>query len=705
MLIYLADLCYFHDWDNIQPLPLNVGYIASYLKNKHPEISIEIFKDPKKLMDRISNESPDVLALSHYEWNSNLNLAILGYMKQKDANTITVMGGPNFNAVDFEWINNFFQERHNLDAYIYGEGEWSFTRFIELLQDNDKKISNIPFEELPGSVFYHDKRSNKIINNPKNFVERMNLTDHPSPYLTGILDPFLTDPLLSPIIETNRGCPYACTFCNWGNATQEKINQFSLETVKEEVKYICENSMNLTGFLYVADANFGILRRDLEIAKVMRDCTDKYNFPQHVFIYFAKNTNDMIIEIANTLKTITSMSMSKQTMNQEVLVNIKRRNIPITQYDILREKCHEKGIETFTELIYGLAGESYQSFIDGVRESDKNNVMVTIYPHIMLHGTEASTKQYREKYGIKTAYRIIPRYISSDNELLTLEYEELVVETNDLSLEDFFRIRFFQFLFYVFKSEIFLELSHALSINKLDTVTLIELIMEDKENWTPKTRNLFNDFYQATRDELLVNKKLEFTLEDIKEARIRNKQLNPLFMSKIVTDMELISDFKSYLLESLNRFFVNQITHTSFNELKQTVEFAFDKLVNYENLDSGKTLLYNYDISSWLDNPEKLPLENFHVPKPIEYIFKLDDFILSALEKVRNYTDGLTTAVYRLRTNEMGPTGDKIFCYKRYGRQMQHAAEGTLSNEEIEYKKMSRREATRRHVEIAERAI
>ena len=244
MLIYLADLCYFHDWDNIQPLPLNVGYIASYLKNKHPDVSIEIFKDPKKLMDRISNESPDVLALSHYEWNSNLNLAILKYMKQKDANTITVMGGPNFNAVDFKWISNFFQERHNLDAYIYGEGEWSFTRFIELLQDNDKKLSNIPFEELPGSIFYFDKKLNKMINNPTNFVERMNLTDHPSPYLTGILDPFLADPHLAPIIETNRGCPYACTFCNWGNATQEKINQFSLETVKEEVKYISENSRN-----------------------------------------------------------------------------------------------------------------------------------------------------------------------------------------------------------------------------------------------------------------------------------------------------------------------------------------------------------------------------------------------------------------------------------------------------------------------------
>ena len=120
------------------------------------------------------------------------------------------------------------------------------------------------------------------------------------------MDPFLTDTNLSPLIETNRGCPYACTFCNWGNATQEKINQFSLETVKEEVKYVCENTKNLTGFMYIADANFGILRRDLEIAKVIRDCTDKYNFPQHVYIYFAKNTNDTIVNIADTCLLYTS---------------------------------------------------------------------------------------------------------------------------------------------------------------------------------------------------------------------------------------------------------------------------------------------------------------------------------------------------------------------------------------------------------------
>ena len=49
MRIYLADLCYLHDWDNNQPLPLNVGYIAAYLLKHRPDVSIEIFKDPRAL--------------------------------------------------------------------------------------------------------------------------------------------------------------------------------------------------------------------------------------------------------------------------------------------------------------------------------------------------------------------------------------------------------------------------------------------------------------------------------------------------------------------------------------------------------------------------------------------------------------------------------------------------------------------------------
>ena len=108
--IYLADLCYFHEWDNLQPIPLNVGYITAYLLDKHPEATTELFKDPIKLQKRISEQPPKVLALSHYDWNTNLNLAILRHAKEKNSDIITVMGGPNFEMNDLEWILKFFEE-------------------------------------------------------------------------------------------------------------------------------------------------------------------------------------------------------------------------------------------------------------------------------------------------------------------------------------------------------------------------------------------------------------------------------------------------------------------------------------------------------------------------------------------------------------------------------------------------------------------
>jgi len=37
------------------------------------------------------------------------------------------------------------------------------------------------------------------------------LDEIPSPYLTGVLDKFF-DGKLAPFIETNRGCPFTCSF-------------------------------------------------------------------------------------------------------------------------------------------------------------------------------------------------------------------------------------------------------------------------------------------------------------------------------------------------------------------------------------------------------------------------------------------------------------------------------------------------------------
>ena len=142
----------------------------------------------------------------------------------------------------------------------------------------------------------------------------------------------------------------------------------------------------------------------------------------------------------------------------------------------------------------------------------------------------------------------------------------------------------------------------------------------------------------------------------------------------------------------IDRFFAND-SSKNLRELKQAMRFGFDKLTNYEKLESGKTISYEYDITSWLDDPEKSPLERFHVSEPITYNFEVDDDILLNLEKLNKISSDLTESVYRLRVNEMGPTGDRIFCYNRI----------ESSDDTIDKQRISKREAIRHHVEIAAR--
>ncbi len=660
--IMIGDLCYFYDWDYSRPVPLGPGYIAAYLKKHLPDIPIQIFKDPRKLIDRLNQDLPDILALSHYDWNANLDLAVLRYAKRLSADMLTVLGGPNFEAQDLAWIKNFFEERPEVDLYITGEGEWSFNRLVHLLISYGGRIENIPFSVLPSSFYYFDRKAKRVINNPSNPVARLDLSTVPSPYLAGLMDPFLEDERLAPIFETNRGCPYSCTFCGWGQATRSKVNQLSLETVFDEIRYATGRTKNPTGFMYIADGNFGILKRDLKIAEVIQECTKLHDRPKRLYIYFAKNTNDRIIEIAEKLSAVTSMSMAKQTLNPEVLKRIKRANIPVSQYDRLRTECEKRNIATFCELIYGLPGETYQSFVDGVIASVRGGQTVTLYPHIMIHGAESSSKAYREKYGIKTAFRIIPRSVSAYPDIPSLEYEEVVIQTDTMSAADYFRIRMFQFLSFVLGRDMFTEFAYGLRCRGLDYATIADIIAKDEENWTTHWREILSEHRWVTQNELipLDKVKVAFTSEDL---TMINKDLG---LPKLLSSSEKVQDLRDYLCSLLPRRFGAQMTDEEMEELIVTLDLSVDRIVCFDNPLPEKNVEYGYDVDAWLTNGNLSPLNEFRCDKPIPYLLKMDDDIMPVIEQSYKVIGDMAETLYRVRySNVSGGYGDRIYTYKR----------------------------------------
>ena len=693
--IIVGDLCYLHDWDYSRPLPLNAGYVAAYLIEQQPDVEVDIFKRPRRLLERIDQDQPDILALSHYDWNSNLDLEILRRAKRRCPDTIGVLGGPNFEAQNLDWVARFLAARPEIDFYLVGEGEWSFHRLVELLREHDGRPGHIPVEELPSSCFSYDHEAQHVIHNPLSPVSRLDLTTVPSPYLTGLMDPFLADEQLAPIFETNRGCPYSCTFCCWGQATKSAVLQFPLDTVVEEIRYAAEHTRNRTGFMYIADGNFGIVPRDLEIADVLQECTERLQRPKRLFIYFAKNTNDRIIEIATKLNAVTSMSMSKQTLDPAVLANIERSNIPVEQYDRLRLECEKRGIDSFCELIYGLPGETYESYVQGVIATLRDGQRVTMYPHLMIHGADSSSQAHRKRFGIETAFRVIPTCISSYPELPCLEYEEVVIGTDTMPTADYFRMRLFQFLYFVLSREMFAELGRQLHYCGSDIATLADLIIRDDEQWPPLWRHIIAEHRKGVEAELISGEdlKLEFTAEDLDTVK------SDRGLPSLLADSGSLDELRDYLADLCRRGYADRLQAADIDDLTTALDLSFDRIVHYDAPVPEKKVEYPYDIEAWLTSERCLGLSSYRTEETIHYLLQLDDDVLRVVEKSQGVVGDLPEALYRVRQSmTFGRSGDRLYTYRRLP-----LAEAARENHRLAEKQELDRQIRERHSELASR--
>ena len=120
----------------------------------------------------------------------------------------------------------------------------------------------------------------------------MDLSQIPSPYLSGRLDEFLDGKLL-PITQTNRGCPFTCTFCTEGQSYWTKVKRKTREVVEGEVKYISSKMNSLHSSkrrtdLLIADSNFGMFSEDLDTCKVIAEEQDKNGYPKYINVATGK---------------------------------------------------------------------------------------------------------------------------------------------------------------------------------------------------------------------------------------------------------------------------------------------------------------------------------------------------------------------------------------------------------------------------------
>lgn len=321
-------------------LPYSVGCLISYAK-KNPKIN-ELYEfmdplclalEPEEYNDLLVEA--DILGLTCYAWNQGYNDALAEYYKSVKPNGIVIYGGPQV-PEDKQAREQWQRDRDFLDHCIEGPAEIAFTEWLL---------------DLP--------RSYKV------------LKDLPTPYSEGVFDHLLKYSFLAAPVESDRGCPYSCAFCDWGGNTRSKLIKFDFDTFMKEMDWIYSNP-NITE-TFLSNANFGVFKRDIEIMRGVADLQKKYDRQDFNFTYggLAKNGSknlqpimDILLNEINIMQH--NMKVSFQTHTPEVLKLIKRDNISNEKLMPLVEHWQQMGKKVAAEMIIGLPGETADSWLQSL---------------------------------------------------------------------------------------------------------------------------------------------------------------------------------------------------------------------------------------------------------------------------------------------------------------------------------------------------
>ena len=638
--IYLCDLTHETVILVSDTIPLNVGYIGAYAKKMFGDkIEISLFKYADKLIEAVKNDPPDVLALSNYSWNSLLSERAAEIAKSINPKIVTIQGGPNFPHASNLQLE-FLKKRPSTNFHVMFEGEASFSNIIDRVLKDRNNEQELFDEPINGSVFIHPNKEKGLIKGTKSQERIKFLDDIPSPYLNGMLDEFF-DGRLSPFIETNRGCPFKCSFCHTGNDYFQKIHMFSMERIREEFEYMAVRAAEQKNtILHLADVNFGMFPRDREVASIIVEMREKYNWPTSICGSTGKNNKERIIDITSVFGDSFEVSMATQSMDGQVLENVKRSNIQLDHFREINKHLKKIGRVTSGDIIIGLPGETKESFIKGALELlDSGIQRIVIYSLMMLYGTEFKDPGYRSKFDMRGKYRIIPLNCGEYDGEKIFDYEEVCVETKDMSFDDYVYIRKFSLIAEImFNNQIFdVFFKYALS-EGVKNSEFIYSALENIENAPKKLLELFNEFSSEasgecwdSEEEMVKHYKQD---ENYKKLVKGEAGGNLMYKYKSRNLVEAMPEWMEYLTFILKKCINNKNSKITKGDLKikdheinVLAEYHKNKTWKFLEDTKDETLIMksDYNFVSWLDAPENTPLSNFKANSQIEYFFGLTD--------------------------------------------------------------------------------
>ncbi len=374
-------------------LPLASGYMEAYAR-KDPalagaytfeKISLPVATPEAEVLARLKEADGDVYGFSCYVWNAAFMRRLLTAMLTWKPGATFILGGPQV----MNQGESYLRPEHENVVLCNGEGERTFSNFLRALLSPEPD-----FSAVKSLSFYRDGQL--VTTEPEPRIQ--DLSEVPSPFLEGV---FETGKYSWVVIETNRGCPFKCNYCYWGAAIGGKVFKYDNARVEQEITWITRSGCM---YLFIADANWGMLPRDLELSSYLAREQKVNGSPMAVYFCGSKNTPDRVTEITRVLHDagmLASQSVALQTMSPDALKLVNRDNIKTSSYTELQRSLNRQGISSLVEMIWPLPGETLASFQAGLAQlCELEADSFQVYPLLLMNNVELNRK--RDEYGLMT---------------------------------------------------------------------------------------------------------------------------------------------------------------------------------------------------------------------------------------------------------------------------------------------------------------
>jgi len=633
--IYFADLTYLSDTGvpSCDVMPLGCGYVAAYTKSLFgPQFDIRISRFPDEVAEMCRQDPPDIFAGSCFAWNKNLLMLTAEMIKEISPKTLIVFGGLAF-PLDAKGQKMYLETKRIIDFLVPYDGEIAFTNIVKRFLEEGPEKKRMKERPIDGVVFLDDEKALIAGNRTKRPVD---LDTFQSPYLMGLLDRFFEQKKFTPMVQTTRGCPHTCAYCWASNKENRAIRFFSLDRVRDELRYITKKAVKNDIYdLLLSDSNFGLYEKDNTIVDMICELQRKYNYPRIFNAPYGKKTDPEHIKHFSKIKGIT-YCLPLQSTDPKVLKSVKRKMPDLAAVTGYVKCVHSLKKQTGSDIITGLPNETRESHLKTLRDIIECGFdYLEPFTFMLLDGIELDSEEAHRKYRYNIKYRLIPREFGIVNNKYVFETERVVIGTNTYTYEDYIFFRGFHGLLRILVSnDIYKELTHYIKQKRVHLFDWFIYVYEDLSKKDSKASQYFKTYISEAHSELWDSPEAlsaYYSLEEnYKKLLSRERGDNLMQKYNILSSTVYFDTYVDYFCDLAMRYLNEKYpkkkeeTEKEMSDIKKITLAKLSGVIT-KNIEKTRFLGVAHDILRWIEDGFEKPLSEYRLAHPKTVTFELTD--------------------------------------------------------------------------------